>query len=357
MRPTPVLGRVAHTGPQLRASRTPVGDRNRQLMLEVAVVGAGAFGRSHIRAYQAQPDVRVTAVVDADEERARTVARLFGLGRYFTSVELMLDAVEPACISVVTSEDAHVAPTLAALRRRIPVLLEKPVGCCLQEVRVLQEAAADADTLVLPGHVLRYAPCYRVLRERVSSGAIGDVVAVAARRDRTQAIARHYTSVHPALLTAVHDIDLVLWITGAKGKRVRAVERRTNGFQPTLVWGQVELSDGVIAAISAAHLHPDTAIPPASDRFEVYGTRGVAVVDLTAPQVSLCGPTHEVPDVDIAPDSGAGALGAEIADFCACVRRGRMSDVVTLDDAFNGISIATAMIRSATADGAVVELD
>lgn len=87
----------------------------------------------------------------------------------------------------------------------------------------------------------------------------------------------------------------------------------------------------------------------------MYRTESVAVVDLTTPQVVVRGAVHAIPDIDIVPKSGGGALGAEIAHFCACVRGGYASSLVTLEDAFHGVQVATAMISSAAAGGAVIE--
>lgn len=82
----------------------------------------------------------------------------------------------------------------------------------------------------------------------------------------------------------------------------------------------------------------------------------MAVVDLTIPRVVVRGTVQAVPDMDIVPSSGGRALGADIAHFCACVRGGCVSNMVTLDDALPGLQVATAMIRSAAAGRAVIEL-
>ena len=192
---------------------------------------------------------------------------------------------------------------------------------------------------------------YRGLKAEVAAGHIGAVVGIAARRDRTGAIAQHYSHVHPAFLTAVHDIDLILWLTGSNWTRVRALEHRQPGRpQPDILWAQGELNSGALVTISTAYPHPAEGTIATSDRIEVYGTEGVAVVDLSVPIVAVHAKSRIVPDWLIGPSDGSGAFGTEIAHFCECLRAGRSSDVVSIDHAVEGIRIADAIVRSA-ADG------
>jgi predicted dehydrogenase len=194
------------------------------------------------------------------------------------------------------------------------------------------------------------------LRQEVAAGRVGRVVAISARRDRTQAIAEAYARIHPAFLTAVHDIDQVIWLTGSRVVRVRGLEvRRADRRQPDVVWAQLELASGVIATVATAMLHPAGGSVATSDRLEVYGTDGVASLDLSEPVVGIHATRPATVDWILEPDDGGGAFGSEIAHFCGCLRLGRASDVITPDEAVHGIRVADAIVRSA-AEGSVVEV-
>ena len=89
-------------------------------VLRVAVVGAGAFGRNHLRVYRelqaAGLAIELVAVVDADSGVAAAAGEKFGV-RWFTEVEecladLRLDA---ASVCVPTVHHAAVAELLLAL--------------------------------------------------------------------------------------------------------------------------------------------------------------------------------------------------------------------------------------------------
>ena len=324
--------------------------------LRVAVVGAGWMGETHLRSYAAQHGVRIVGLVTRSPGRAAELAARYPIEATFDDVETMLDAVSPDGISVTTGEHDHVGPVQAALERGFGVLVEKPMASNLEDALRIAEAASRSEAILVPAHVLRFTQPYRALVEQVRAGRLGAVRAIASRRDRTRAIAERYGHVHPALVTSVHDIDLVMWITGLRVRRVRALESRREGApQPDLIWAQLELEDGVIASVSTATLHPKDGSIASSDRLEVYGDEGVAAVDLSTPLLSIQTRQPILPDWLFEPTDGGGAFGTEIGHFCDCLRRGRASDVVTVDEAVAGIRVAEAMIRSAAGGGAVVD--
>jgi predicted dehydrogenase len=336
----------------------PEGDRPRsdERPLRVAVVGGGWMAVAHLRAYAARPDVRIVGLVTRSAARAAELAERFGIEATFDDVTAMLDAAAPDGISVTTVEHEHVEPTCLGLERGVGVLVEKPIATTVDGAQRMVETAARTGALLVPAHILRFAAPHLALRREVVDGRLGRVLAISARRDRTRAIADAYARVHPALLTAVHDIDQVLWLTGSHVVRVRALEaRRPERPQPDAVWAQLELGSGVIATVATAMLHPAGSDVATSDRLEVYGTDGVAVLDPTDPVVSVHTDPPTILDWILEPPDGGGAFGAEIGHFLACLRAGQPSKVVTPDEALHGIRVAHAIIRSA-ADGSVVEV-
>ena len=210
----------------------------------------------------------------------------------------------------------------------------------------------------MPAHILRFAGPYRAVHDAVRAGDIGQVIGITARRDRTAAIGAHYRHVHPAALTMVHDIDQVLWLTGARPVRARAVEHRPSpDDQADLVFAHLELSSGVVASLVTVLVHPEGSIAGTSDRLEVYGDAGVATVDTSAPTALVHGASSRAPDWVLEPADGGGAFGAEIAHFVDCLERGSSSDVIPVDDALWGLRAVDAIVRSAASGGQSVDID
>lgn len=326
--------------------------------LRVGVVGAGAMAEAHLAAYAAIPGVAIVGIATRTRERGEALARRHGIAGVYPDATSLVDEARPHGVSVTTRDDEHVAPTLAALERGVGVLLEKPIASDVAGATAIEQAVRRTGTLLVPGHILRFTAPYRRLRDEVAAGTIGSIVGVSARRDRTRAIHERYRHVHPAFLTCVHDIDLVLWVTGSRVTRVSAIEHRAPGDpQPDIVWAHAELGSGAIASFATAYLHPSDVAVPASDRFEAYGTKGVAVVDLTNPVLTVhAGPTT-APDWLIGLGDGTGAVLEEVRHFVDRLAGHSSMEVVTVDDALHGIRVADAIVRSAATGRDVLVTD
>lgn len=321
--------------------------------LRIGVVGTGNFGTKHIAAYARRRDVELVGVVDRDLERAESVARTWGIGRWYADTPALLRECRPDGISVVTSGENHLQPSLAALAEGCSVLLEKPVTLSTREADELAAAEQRSSGFVMPAHILRFAGPYQELVARVHAGAVGRVLAVSTVRDRSRDHETLFPGVHPALMTTVHDIDVALWVTGARAVSVSAYARGgVDANRPQLLWARVDAADGSVWSLHVSWLLSDDA--PGSDRLEVYGSRGVAKLALE-PSVSLFTDRAEWVDHELTPDAHPGALDAEIGSFCEGIRV-RTTPPITLDEARHGIQIAEAIVASAARGGAAVQL-
>lgn len=130
--------------------------------LRVAVVGVGHLGRFHARIFRDLEDAELVCVVDADGERADEVAREVGCCSCSDVRELPQD-IDAVTVAVPTSLHARVAIPL--LERGIPVLVEKPLASNLEEADALIAAAERGDTSLAVGHVERFQPGLRKVRE------------------------------------------------------------------------------------------------------------------------------------------------------------------------------------------------
>src|SRR2546428_819347 len=317
--------------------------------LRIGVIGVGDFGERHINAFARQVGVTIVAVADRDGERAQAVATRWGVEQWFADGAELIAACRPDGVSVVTPGRHHREPTLVALAHGCSVLLEKPVATSGLDIAAIETAAEGSTAFVMPAHILRFAAPYVALRARVRDGVVGRLLGISARRDRSRSHARLYPDIHPALMTAIHDIDLALWVTGSRAVRASAHGRGgQDGGPPLLVWAQVEAADGSVWSLRTSWLLPDSA--PLSDRFEGYGTGGAGVLDLQ-PAVTVFGSTVEAVDHELTPETHAGAIDGEVSHFCACIRSGSPPATVTLAEAAHHGPIAGAIRASADAVG------
>ena len=113
--------------------------------LRVIVAGTGAMGISWCRAVLRHPGLELAGVADADVRRATGAA--IRLRRPVLPVAGSLAELDgvgaDACVNA-TPPDAHREVSLAALRRGLAVLSEKPFAASLAEAAELTAAARAA---------------------------------------------------------------------------------------------------------------------------------------------------------------------------------------------------------------------
>jgi predicted dehydrogenase len=323
--------------------------------VRIGVIGVGAFGESHVVGYSSLPYVELAAVCDANEARARQVAARYGIPTWYVDFDDMLRASSLDAVSVCTPEELHRAPVLACIAAGKHVLVEKPLATQLHDAQAMIDAARNAGTLLMPGHILRFETRYALVQDQIASGGLGAIVSITARRNRPKELAKTYLRTHGILQASIHDIDLMLWYTRDRVKRVRAVARNTANYaNPDATWALLEFERGAVAYVENLWLNPDKGGIGTNDALQVTGTRGIANIDFVNAGLSVWRETGYVaPDISHEPRVRGeifGALKEELAYFARCVLEKRLPDVVSLDDARHGLQVALAIIESAESE-------
>ena len=316
--------------------------------LRILLAGAGAFGQEHLRRLVERPDVRVAAVADPCSMALDAVLQRHSSITCFEDPRQMLDQTPADAVIVATPAASHAAITLHAIARSLGVLLEKPVTLGPAEAEGLARAAADAGTLVLPGHVLRFSRDHRKLVEIAASGILGRVLHVRSRRYRDDAHAVRYRDIDPVLMTMIHDIDIALWIARSPFRSARAW-RSTGGFRSLTAVTAVTES-GVTCELQTAWTFSPGEAPP--DRVEVVGENGSIELDTSHGLVLHAEGRRSL--IPLAMDDDA--LANEQDHFFACLRDRNQVPAVNLRDAVAGLRLAGAVCGSLR-DSREVRLD
>jgi predicted dehydrogenase len=142
--------------------------------IRLAVLGCGAVAQiHHLPAISASETAEAAVVVDADAERARTVAGRFGVPESATDYHQVLDRIEAAVIALPNSLHAPVAVDL--LRRGIHVLVEKPMALSGREAGEMIAAAEASGAVLAVGLDFRFFDSTRFVRDFLASGFLGEL--------------------------------------------------------------------------------------------------------------------------------------------------------------------------------------
>ncbi len=204
----------------------------------VTAIIVGAGNRSLIYASYAlghPEELKIVGVVEPDSVRREKTAEIHSIDEKncFKSVEDLIKGPKIADAAINgTMDNVHIPTSIPLLEAGYHLLVEKPIGIDQDEVMQLLKKAKKTKRTVMVGHVLRYAPFYAEIFERVANGDIGEIINI-----RTvENVSYHHMSVAyvrgkwnrkdkggSSILMAkcCHDLDIISWMkSGIKPKRV-----------------------------------------------------------------------------------------------------------------------------------------
>jgi predicted dehydrogenase len=219
--------------------------------LRVAVVGAGAFGRNHLRVYreleQAGEAIQLAGVVDSNPAVAAEAAQKFGIPGYET-VEACLAVVgtlDAASICVPTVHHASAAaPLLAA---GIDLLIEKPLAASLADADSILKLARSHGRIVQAGHLERFNPAVTAARRHLHRPMFFEA-------HRLSVFTPRSLDVDVVLDLMIHDLDIVLSLVASPVREVRAVGLPVLSNKVDIANVRVEFENGCVANFTASRV-------------------------------------------------------------------------------------------------------
>jgi predicted dehydrogenase len=331
----------------------------------IGVVGLGNFGEVHIRAISRMPEFELVAVCSRSAERAEQIAETYGVrGRYTDPHELAADP-EVEAVDVVTGVARHAEVMQIALAAGKHVLVEKPLSARMDETEAVLKLAEEKDRIVMVGYVERYDPRRAMIRERVASGELGEIVSLYGRRNcGVEYLSWPRFQRWPLIIEpGIHTVDMMSWLTESRVEKVYAVGRCHNEWNVTDTWlATLEFASGAVGVIEQVWQMPEGSASEfdQDNVLEVIGTKGtVQMHDPTdAFWVWASGKTLS-PDFYLLPEVAGqvvGALRNELSYFARCVVSGEWPALGTPDEIRHTTEVGLAIVESA-AQGRPIELD
>jgi predicted dehydrogenase len=224
-----------------------------QRIPRVAVVGAGAFGRNHLRVYHELEslypgELELTALIEPDAARRSDLAVLYGMPAFASLDEALQNGAasfDAASVCVPTIHHAAVAEKL--LNAGVDVLIEKPFAASLAEAdRVLALAQRNHRVLQI-GHLERFNPAVTAAAERVTHPMFFEA-------HRLSVFTPRSLDVDVVLDLMIHDLDVVLSLTKSPVKEVRAVGLPVLSPKVDIANVRVEFESGCVANFTASRV-------------------------------------------------------------------------------------------------------
>jgi predicted dehydrogenase len=260
----------------------------------LAIIGAGRVGLFRGEVAARHPAVEWIGIAEKNHNRGHDVASRIGADFVTPDFRELLKRPEVNAVIVATDEHLHVDPILATIERGAPMLIEKPLATDLGESERVLKAITDAKIDAVVGYTQRFRRKWLSAKEKVRTGALGDVTLVTSRAfmNRLVAIDNYKRTddpktISPMVISGTHALDIVMWYMEAKTPvecYARSIDKVLGplyqGIDATA--GMIMFSDGSIYHLNISWALPVTW-PGAVYSLEVgiNGTTGVLTIDDT----------------------------------------------------------------------------
>ena len=235
--------------------------------VRIGVIGAGSLGYHHARLLRGIPGVAFHGIYEANAERAGVVARELEIEAHPT-VDALLDQVD--AVSIVVPTPFHHQVAMAALAKGKHLLIEKPITVTLAEADALLDLADRQGVLVQIGHIERFNRAVRAALPYVDQPLFID-------SDRLAPFNPRGSDVAVVLDLMIHDIDLVLTLTGSPVTEVSAAGLPVLTPSIDIADARLRFASGAVATITSSRVSKDRM-----RKLRIFQRNGYLSLDLAA---------------------------------------------------------------------------
>jgi predicted dehydrogenase len=250
--------------------------------MRLGIIGAGGISDTHVRAAREIGGVEIVAVHGRNPRKTAALAASVGAAAYDTLDAFLARPMD--IVAIGSPSGLHAEQAIAAVRRGLHVLVEKPLDVTTAKIDALLAEADRAGRKVGVFFQERMIPELVAIKQRLDRGELGEPLFISGRLDWYRPPEYYGNSRWRgtraldgggALMNqGIHTVDVLLWlfgpvrrVTGRTATRLHAIEVEDTAS------ALLEFDNGAFGSI-----HATTAAYPGSPRrLEITGTKGVVV--------------------------------------------------------------------------------
>ena len=217
-------------------------------MIRVAVIGVGHLGSSHARIYKRHDRCQLTGVFDTDQTKAGRIANEYGV-KAFADLNEALSGCD--AVSIATPTTSHFEIGLKAIEAGKHILMEKPITANVAQAVELTGQARVKGIVLQVGHIERFNPAFTSVMEFIRQPLFIET-------HRLSRFAGRGIEVDVILDLMIHDIDLILKLTGEEPSEIRCAGAPVLTSTSDIANVRLEFRSGCTANITASRIstHP-----------------------------------------------------------------------------------------------------
>jgi len=311
--------------------------------LGVAVIGTGFWGRNHSRNFKELEETELIAVCDINVERAKKVAKQFGVKPYISPGK-MLKNKDIEAVSICTWSTNLAKEALKTLKNGKHVLVEKPMATNVKQAKKLLETAEKEGLHLSVGFLMRFIPGVKYIKKAIENKRIGDLVCATAKR--VSQWPERIGDVGVVKDLAIHDIDIMRYLFGEDPIAVyaKAGMMKHKKFED---YSQIMLT---FEGGKTAFIESNWLTPYKTRMLVVTGSEAIVKFDYITQELTI----EDAKETVKPRHPWQEPLKLELQHFANCVLK-REKPLITGMDGVKALQIAEAALKS-SAKGKVIKL-
>jgi predicted dehydrogenase len=240
--------------------------------VRVGVVGLGYWGPNIARNLAAIDGCELRWLCDADPDARARVATSFPAARTTGALDELLADGELDAIALATPVPTHAELAIAAVQAGKHCFVEKPLATTAVDAEAAVAAAAEAERVLMVGHLLEYHPAVALLKEIVEQDQLGPLYYVYGNRLN---LGKLRADENALWSLGAHDVSVVLHLIDEEPEECIAhgASYVRDGIED-VVFCYLRFPSGIVA-----HLHLSWLDPHKERRLTVVGARRMATFD------------------------------------------------------------------------------
>lgn len=252
--------------------------------LRIGIIGAGRIGKLHAtNLMRSVPMAELAAVSDVYEPAAKELAEKLNIPAYYSDYRKILEDETIDAVFICSSTDTHSPISIEAAKAGKHIFCEKPIDHDLDRIAEVLDAVKGAGVKYQVGFNRRFDRNFRHVHEVVKNGGVGNVHIVKVTSRDPEAPPISYVKVSGGIFVdmAIHDFDMVRYLSGSEVEEVSAVgtclvnpEIGAAGDVDTCII-TLRFKNGALGVIDNSR----QAVYGYDQRVEVFGSKGCITAD------------------------------------------------------------------------------
>lgn len=253
--------------------------------IKAAVIGTGNMGRNHVRTYSTLSNVNLCGISDLNQEVGENLANEFNT-KFYKDYQQLLEIEKPDLVSICVPTSLHFKISKFFLENNVHVLVEKPICIDLQQGKKLLDIAKQNNKKLLVGHIERFNPAVKKVKEMIQKGELGKITAIVARR--VGGFPPQIKDANIAVDLAIHDIDISNYLLEelpeeiSVNKKKNHIENREDSVEFFLKYKH-----------TSAYIQTNWITPVKIRKLNITGSEGYLEMDYITQQIEFYKSNYE----------------------------------------------------------------